>query len=103
MRNPVRCILGFDGKFDKGKTGPGKRLDEFEFLQILDREFDPVGHLQFHLFRAGAGIGGHDHRGLDGEFRVLELAEAEEAAQAADDQQENDKIGDDRFLDRDRG
>jgi hypothetical protein len=52
-------------------------LDAVEVRKLLQLLLDPVGDLGLHLARGGAGPGGGDDHGLDGEGRVFGAPEVE--------------------------
>ena len=79
-----------------------ERLHIFQLLELLQRRLDPIGDLELDLPRPGAGIRGDDHRVLDGEFRILQLAKREVAGQAREDDEKGREIGDFLFFDGDR-
>ena len=103
----LRHLRGFiarlDVDFNEGKPGPGKGLQVVELFHLLQGELDAISDLELYLFRARAGIGRDNDRGLDGEFRVLELAETEERRDTRGKHQKYGKVGDGPLFDGDGG
>ena len=64
-----------------------------DLLQFLQLGLDPVGDIPLDLGRRGARIRRRDHRDLDGEIGILQLAQGKEGRDTGDHQQEHREPG----------
>ncbi len=65
----------------------------FDLSHLLHRIFHFIGHFLKHLLRGGPGIGGVDHCGFNGKFRILQHSQAAETKDAPQYQKHGNEDG----------